>query len=461
MKGPSLQDLPLAGTQGRHGSFPSTFFLDSEAFHYCKQTVAKGFLAVSQDIVDMLGDDHSIHKSVEQYFCTTHTWLPIVSKVRMKQRLSNPLKEPGADIALLFLTMKLVIQYPDAQLDMSQIELYTAAKRFYLLVETAGIFTVQLLQASVLLTVYEIGHAIYPAAYLSIAHSARVGHALGIHDRKGVPQMLNQPGTWTELEERGRLWWAILVLERYVNIGSEGRPLATEEPRDDWYLPVEDGKWDRGEMTFSERLFVSSPTNLHASSYARMCQAGHLLGRVLRHMNDRTLDLQFRVQEATQLHRATKALLALLPRDDPQQMDSTTHSAVALCYSTLLSLYDPYSCTETMGDITREHAEMQSQAILGLKSISKEVVGYAEQLSTTLTTWPWHLDRVSPLVTDGLYQAAAHYSWKVRESGNVNAVQALTSIRRVLKDINRRWHVAGEYERILAQQEVAFASYDS
>ncbi|KAL6408671.1 hypothetical protein AUP68_07615 [Ilyonectria robusta] len=53
------------------------------------------------------------------------------------------------------------------------------------------------LQAAVLLLAfYEVAHAIYPAAYLTIGHCARLGHALGIHDRRNVSQMFPTPSRY-------------------------------------------------------------------------------------------------------------------------------------------------------------------------------------------------------------------------------------------------------------------------
>jgi len=53
---------------------------------------------------------------VEEYFATVHTCLPIVCKIRLYQHLANPLYEPGADMVLLFLAMKLACsQVPEGK----------------------------------------------------------------------------------------------------------------------------------------------------------------------------------------------------------------------------------------------------------------------------------------------------------------------------------------------------------
>lgn len=182
----------------------------------------------------------------------------MISRKRLYQNLTNPNTGPSADLALLFLSMKMMIQIPPEGESPAHSLLYTAAKRFMAIVEASAICSVQLIQSAVLITAYEVGHGIYPAAYLSSGHvsplvyldyesvkpcgsdlatfhsgscvspkilafqtsneflqCARLGHALGIHAKRDTtPQMLRRPGTWTEQEETRRVWWAVLLLDR-------------------------------------------------------------------------------------------------------------------------------------------------------------------------------------------------------------------------------------------------------
>lgn len=52
--------------------------------------------------------------------------------------------------------------------------------------------------------------------------------------------------TWTEMEERRRLWWAVLILDRYVHIGFRFRPLSTPKIPPEEILPARDAAWDIG-----------------------------------------------------------------------------------------------------------------------------------------------------------------------------------------------------------------------
>ena len=151
------------------------------------------------------------------YFEKIYHWMPIISKKHFYDHLLNPLSPPRADITLLIYCMKLLLSSPQSQSQDEQIPQtsgYLTAKRFLLEAEIAGILTLQLLQAQILVLLYEIGHAIYPAAYMSIGACARYGLALGIDEQRDMHS--NQPYLkLLEQEERGRVWWAVVILDRF------------------------------------------------------------------------------------------------------------------------------------------------------------------------------------------------------------------------------------------------------
>lgn len=55
--------------------------------------------------------------------------------------------------------------------------------------------------------------------------------------------------TWTEAEERRRIWWAVLMFDRYVHVGFRFRPLSTPNIPADELLPASDNDWDSGVST--------------------------------------------------------------------------------------------------------------------------------------------------------------------------------------------------------------------
>lgn len=140
---------------------------------------------------------------------------------------------------------------------------YRKTKTALFALEQSAMFSTNSLAAQALMALHEIGHGIFPAAYLTVSSLARLFIALGLHDRKKATQILPRPSknrkscrlqecsdlsldTWMETEERRRLWWAVLILDRYVHIGLRFRPLCTPKIPPDEILPARDASWDDG-----------------------------------------------------------------------------------------------------------------------------------------------------------------------------------------------------------------------
>ncbi|EXJ87309.1 hypothetical protein A1O3_04268 [Capronia epimyces CBS 606.96] len=441
--------LDSATLNDSSGFSSAAFFLDAEVFVQAQMSIPRLSFAVPSDVIAILGTSIcDIHEIVDRYFANVHTWLPFISKKRMELTLSNPSLDLSADFALLLLSMKLIIQVPAGGPQSVRSPLYALTKRYFATVESSGLLSLHTLQADILVAAYEIGQAIYPAAYLTTGHCARMGHGLGLHDRTLAPQYSRKRmGSWAETEEAKRTWWATMLLDRrYVNSGAPGRPLATDDPSRRDVLPADDQMWDAGEMATGEPLYVSSPTNVIAGPFARTCQATHLLGRLIRLANDQLLDSPLRFTEAIHLFRTLQALANLL-QGDAQQLPERYGTALALCCSALLRLSDRFACTETNGgNHTVEETEMQTLAISGMKGTAADALQFSQLLMLSMIASP---AATSPLIGDCLYMAAATYAWLAHESGLREMGEAYHQLRKSLETMNCRWAVASQYLGLL------------
>jgi hypothetical protein len=194
-------------------NFPAVFFLDPKVFNYCGVKIPSPISPIPPYIADYVGDARHV---AAEFFDKIHMWMPVISKKRFYENLLNPLMQPRIDVSLLIYCMKLITVSPSKNEDGGnpKTTAYLTAKRLLLEAEIAGVLSLQLLQAGLLVTIYEIGHAIYPLAYTSLGTWARYGVSLGINGK----QQAGSPGqfTWVEEEERRRVWWAILILDRFV-----------------------------------------------------------------------------------------------------------------------------------------------------------------------------------------------------------------------------------------------------
>ena len=195
-------------------SFPAVYFLDFGLF---KANLAElpGVHSISvppeiQRLVNTIADRRDIASA---YFCGVHHCIPFISKKTCYEKFLNPSIQSRVDISLLFACMRLV-QSPPIE-DNARTAEYLALKVAFLEAELAGIVTLQLLQAWTLIAFYEMGHAIYPSAYLSIGTCARYATALGLYAHESFDARM----PYMEIEEKRRTWWVIVILDRYVRSG--------------------------------------------------------------------------------------------------------------------------------------------------------------------------------------------------------------------------------------------------
>ena len=86
---------------------------------------------------------------------------------------------------------------------------------------------------------------------------------------------------------------------------------------------------------------------------------------------------------------------------------------------------------------------MQKESLEGLSEISATVMHLAHRVRNFIGKDG--LQRLSPLVIDCLYQAAANYAWYVRESSDLVCGERLAELKEILTQCNAKWRVAGQY----------------
>lgn len=200
----------------RRASFPVAFFLDSTTHRQLSAERRGSRMPVAIEVLDVLQSSADMRSLCEAFFLGAHSWLPILSQKRVLQKVNNFDSSADTGLALLMLCMKLVSEVPPEGDQPATSALYSLAKGLYYRVENNCLISLQLVQSAILIAVYEIGHGIYPAGYLSIGHAARLGIMIGLHDKKNAAQLLKGGETWSQCEEELRAWWAIIILDRYV-----------------------------------------------------------------------------------------------------------------------------------------------------------------------------------------------------------------------------------------------------
>lgn len=355
-------------------------------------------------------------------------------------------------LMLLILCIKLCMM--DTEHQPKELPLYAVARSLCSAAESGGFVSLRLLQSLVLLAVYELSHAIYPAAFLTLGRAARLGMLMGFHDRKDAQQLFKPAETWTLREEQRRTWWAIFILDRFVNIDSS-LPPATPEPCQSELLPVNDIDWDNGTVVPSEPLYTKSFSSVtNVGSFAQTCQAAHMLSKVMRHTKARasSQDITELFPEAQHLHQALSSLHLSIENSSSdgtqsQTLEPSTFPALALCCSSRLVLYNQYACNEPLGLSTNGpialETELQKVGLEGIRAIASST----SRLLARDTG-------ACPFVARFLYHAATECAWFIKENHEQIMYDALEDILNELRSMSEHWGLAKEYISLLEQEEV-------
>lgn len=197
--------------------FPAVYFVDRYVFQQHRIHVPTAYPGTHAFPTVFIGATQAEQDSyVSAFFNGVHKWLPVVDEERFRARLLGKTSaELPADVALLLLCMRLVASTPsESSGNGARTDIHLAAKQGFLNLEMAGVMSVECLEAGLLISLYEINHAIYPSAFLSVGACTRYGQAMGFGGSNTFK--LRLPYNRSELEESRRLWWAVVLLDRYV-----------------------------------------------------------------------------------------------------------------------------------------------------------------------------------------------------------------------------------------------------
>ncbi|KAF4490277.1 oxidoreductase yusZ [Fusarium agapanthi] len=273
---------------------------------------------------------------------------------------------------------------------------------------------------------------------------------VGLHSQKDAQQLFVEPETWTLCEEQRRTWWAIVMLDRVVVAGPSPRLMAAPDPTTNDLLPCNDDDWTNGRIGFNEALFTRnfhSPLSL--GQFARVCQAVHMFGKVLRHIKARekyTEPVEL-TTEALQLHIVLTALdQGIMSNDcDITTAHGSLHSALSLCSLARLLLYNEYACNEPSFSTARERlaAEVDMQQI-SLASIQEIVPKTVPQLASQIVSasqQQFKGPRHSPILAGCLCHATTECAWFVRENDDAEMVAGIEAITQALQVLKSEWAV--------------------
>ncbi|KAG8416292.1 hypothetical protein J3458_006885 [Metarhizium acridum] len=400
--------------------------MDPELFAFAQLELPKLELEslITDDVEALVGDVQDIQATIQFFFETVHTWMPIVSKNGFSQSLIKRMTHQRAELFLLVLSMKLC----SSRVTNARTNLYRTARRLYADIERSGTLSLLVLQAGILIALYEMGHGLYPDAYLSVAQCARYGTALGV-DKTIISREMGTT-TLPDLEEARRVWWSILVLDRFMNLCDPMRHLVTADPDSTSYLPIDDEEWDSGTSGAEHAFTLGSAISLRLGRFARFAQAAHLLSQVLHQVADKSTD-------TTQLRRTIFSLVNVSRIEaDMRQLELCTQ--MAACYSGILLLDHP-----TL--LPQGHQQYGTSVLSSeTSSILQAALNMSLQFSDVFIARL--CDFISPFLPYLMYKVSAVCMKRSlgQDSDSLDTKNA-EAMRLSLKYLGRRWLATGEH----------------
>lgn len=429
---------PTVKGQRDRNWFPVAYFTDSALFWRSVSSLPDANLAISPDLLSLAEDVVAVRKFTEAFFCYNYPWAPFICRRNFMERILNPLGGRRCENLLLIAAIKLITTEADGHTSSTT---YCSLKRAFLEVELSGSLTFRTLQALVLVAIYELGQAIYPAAYLTVGYCARYGIALGI-DR--TIDSLNS-SKLDDSEEERRTWWTIILLDRYLNVGCPERALLIEEPKNTSILPMDDKLWEMGYPPPNPPLVISSPPTEAMGRFCLTVQAAYLLGKVLRYTNPQASEHRIPEHEARILDSTIVALTKVTLQESVKRGIKVC-CPTTICHSARLILNHQMAWTDRRDSLAETDIAVEAQ----LNTAADMLILSRHILQTGLRG----NDDISPFCHDALYRSAVVYSQFLQKSGSEDTKSAIHDIKQSLRVNSRRWKAAAAYLQLLDARDV-------
>ena len=162
----------------------------------------------------------------ENYFRCYQQSIPIINEEEFYWRLENGSGSGGGGedphfcvllLAIICITQLFPQQRDGIDIDSSESlgELYPTLKSVYSMLQSTGRVTLEIIQIGILLASYEHAQALHQNAWLSMGSCVRMSQVLGLHTLLQTPVPADREER-IALESRRRLWWAVVMIERYL-----------------------------------------------------------------------------------------------------------------------------------------------------------------------------------------------------------------------------------------------------
>ncbi|KAH8593115.1 hypothetical protein B0O99DRAFT_628120 [Bisporella sp. PMI_857] len=371
------------------------------------------------------------------YLRVIHPWFPIFSDRALRRRLPVTWIDAGVEFVFLCFTIFLLSTSPepsdgDKNSSLSFRSLYLSGKSWLSVLEGAGFSSLEMVQSRLFITLFELLHGQYPAAWISISSTVRAADALVVSAEQDEPPYKSKDeDKFEQRQEYMMTWCAILVVDRHI--------------------AIENGKWPpvtRGRTlpNLSQIIHssISEVAQTEISPISQLFDASTLLDKLHIALYEPLSQQSFNVEEMSILLKTLTSFEAFVRRENQHESRLYT-SSLALSSTALLLCFEKGSRRSSSDDEARQ---CWAPSVIALESLLEDILK---------TTEPFHEGKVvsnarpvTPFITYIVYKAASIFTEKLRMgNGSEKSVQSLRSLRNTLRLISQRWHAGERYLKLL------------
>ena len=142
---------------------------------------------------------------------STNTWLPFVTESQLNTFRYQHEATLNIETIVLLLAIYLVTKEPPE--DSSLETVYSVLKSTHCNLHSTNAQLIPIIQAGLLIALYEQGQALHRTSYMTIGAAVRLAQVAGFHKSINI-DLDNAPVPRATLEQQRHVWWTAVLLER-------------------------------------------------------------------------------------------------------------------------------------------------------------------------------------------------------------------------------------------------------
>ncbi|KAL2165399.1 hypothetical protein VTH06DRAFT_697 [Thermothelomyces fergusii] len=169
-------------------------------------------------LLDIFVNKQGIREAVSSYFDGVNTWFTVVERAAFERELESDWDNLRAETSATALCMALIARPPNQRSSKGMGDtVYPSTKAILSLVQSKVPISTRMLQAELLVAMYEFSHAMPQQAYLTLGRCLQMTRAMGWHEA-AFWSLEKQMATPADLKLCSILWWAIVYVDCLLNV---------------------------------------------------------------------------------------------------------------------------------------------------------------------------------------------------------------------------------------------------